>query len=206
MSPDERLLAYSSDITGDEVYVLRFRDLDTGADLPDLLPRTYYGGAWSADSTSFFYTVPDDAYRPYQVWRHVLGTAADQDELVFDEADERFAVDVRGCRSGDVIVISTQKTGSSEDWVIDAHDPAAPARCVEPRREGVEYSCEHARTPDGDRLLIVTDDGATEFRLMQAPLASPARESWTEVVAENPQERLISIDVFVDHYVLTPAA
>jgi oligopeptidase B len=203
VSPDERLLAYSTDLTGDEVYVLRFRDLDAGADLPDVLARTYYGGAWSADSTTFFYTVHDEAYRPYQVWRHVLGTAADQDELVFADEDERFAVDVRGCRSGDVIVISTQKTGSSEEWVIDAHDPAGPARCVEPRRDGVEYFCEHARTPDGDRLLIVTDDGATEFRLMQAPLASPARESWTEVVAENAKERLISVDAFLDHYVLT---
>ena len=76
VSPDEDLLAYSVDTAGDEVFELRFRDLRTGEDLPDRVPRSYYGGAWSADSQSFFYTVHDDAYRPYQVWRHRIGTDA----------------------------------------------------------------------------------------------------------------------------------
>ena len=70
VSPDGRLLAYSVDRTGDEVYRLRFRDLESGDDLADEVPRTYYGGAWSADSDLFFYTVHDEAYRPFQVWRH----------------------------------------------------------------------------------------------------------------------------------------
>ncbi|MEJ7706865.1 MAG: hypothetical protein WKF82_05975 [Nocardioidaceae bacterium] len=88
VSPDERLLAYSVDITGDEVYGLRFRDLESGIDLDDVVPRTYYSGAWSADSTTFFYTVHDAAYRPCQVWRHRLGTPTDEDVLVLEEADE----------------------------------------------------------------------------------------------------------------------
>ena len=74
VSPDERLLAYSVDTVGDEVYALRFRDLRTGEDLPEEAPRTYYGGAWSADSSVFFYVVHDAAYRPYQVWRHRVGS------------------------------------------------------------------------------------------------------------------------------------
>ncbi|RYJ00426.1 MAG: oligopeptidase B, partial [Actinomycetales bacterium] len=47
ISPDESLLAYSVDVQGDEVYELRFRDLHTGSDLDDVVPRSYYGGAWS---------------------------------------------------------------------------------------------------------------------------------------------------------------
>ena len=82
VSPDERVLAYSVDRVGDEVFELRFRDLDTGQDLPDSVPHTYFGGAWSADSGSFFYTVHDAAYRPYQLWRHGLGTAVADDVLV----------------------------------------------------------------------------------------------------------------------------
>ena len=74
VSPDEDLLAYSVDRTGDEVYELRFRDLRTGTELDDVIPRTYYGGGWSADSRWFFYTVHDQAYRPQQVWRHRIGT------------------------------------------------------------------------------------------------------------------------------------
>lgn len=74
LSPDAALLAYSVDRTGDEVYELRFRDLATGADLDEVIPRSYYSGAWSADGATFFYTVHDQAYRPHQVWRHRLGT------------------------------------------------------------------------------------------------------------------------------------
>ena len=74
VSPDQKYLAYSVDRTGDEVYELRFRDLATGADLSEVAPRTYYGGAWSSGSDHFFYTVHDEAYRPYQIWRHALGT------------------------------------------------------------------------------------------------------------------------------------
>ena len=49
VSPDGRLLAWSVDRDGDEVYELRFRDLGTGRDLDEVIPRSYYGGAWSAD-------------------------------------------------------------------------------------------------------------------------------------------------------------
>ena len=107
VSPDERLLAYSVDTTGDEVFTLRFRDLESEppADLADEIPRAYYSGAWSADSTTFFYTVHDEAYRPFQVWRHRIGTPAAEDVLVLTESDEQYDLEVRLTRSGDVIVI-----------------------------------------------------------------------------------------------------
>ncbi len=78
VSPDGRRLAWSVDLAGDEVYGLRFRDLASGEDLPEVVTRTYYGGAWSSDSAAFLYTVHDAAYRPYQVWHHVLGTDPEQ--------------------------------------------------------------------------------------------------------------------------------
>jgi oligopeptidase B len=202
LSPDERLLAYSVDMTGDEVYALRFRDLDTGDDLLDVVPRTYYGGAWSADSSTFFYTVHDQAYRPHQVWRHRLGTPGSDDVLVLTEDDARFDLDIRGCRSGDVIVVTSESRDTSEVWLLDARQPELPARCVEPRRTGLEYACEHACTPAGDRLFIVTNHEATEFRLMSAPLADPRLANWVEVLAENPTERLYGVSAFSKHLVV----
>jgi oligopeptidase B len=203
VSPDERLLAYSVDMTGDEVYALRFRDLETGDDLPDVFPRTYYGGAWSADSTTFFYTVHDQAYRPHQVWRHRLGTPVSDDVLVLTEDDARFDLNIRGCRSGDVIVVWSESRDTSEVWLLDARQPESPPRCVEPRRTGLEYACEHARTPAGDRVFIVTDHEATEYRLMSAPLADPRLANWEEVLAEDPAERLISVTAFSEHLVVS---
>jgi oligopeptidase B len=206
VSPDERMLAYSIDTTGDEVYTLRFRDLEApggGRDLADVILRSYYGGAWSADSQTFFYTVHDEAYRPFQVWRHRLGTPASDDALVLAEPDEQYDFEVEATRSGDLIVIHAANRDTSEVWLVDAHQPDVPPRCVEPRRSHVEYACEHVRTPAGDRLLIVTNDGAQEFRMMSAQLDSPGRSSWVEVLPENPAERLYDVTAFAGHVVTT---
>jgi len=207
VSPDERLLAYSVDRTGDEVYGLRFRDLETGHDLPDEVQRSYYGGAWSAASDYFFYTVHDDSYRPFQVWRHAVGTPAAGDVLVLDEPDERFELDVRGTRSGGLVVLSSSSRDTSEVWVVDSRAPLAPARSVGGRRQGVEYDAEHAVLADGsDTLLIVTNDGAVEFRLVRAPVprhADQDHRAWEPVRPENPAQRLQEAHAFATHVVLS---
>ena len=206
VSPDSRLLAYSVDRAGDEVYQLRFRDLGTGEDLPDQVPRSYYGGAWSAGSDYFFYTVHDDAYRPFQVWRHAMGTPHDQDVLVLEEPDERFELGVRAARSG-LVVIWAGSRDTREVWVIDARAPLEPARSVGGRRRGVEYHAEPAVLPDGtETLLVVTNDDAPEFRLMRCPLPRDAdqdHDTWEPVRPENPAERLESVDAFATHVVLS---
>lgn len=201
VSPDEQLLAYSVDLTGEEVYELRFRDLNTGHDLADSVARTYYTGAWSADSATFFYTVHDDRYRSHEVWRHRVGTDAAEDVLVVAEPDEHFELEVRACRSGDVIEIASMSRDTTQVWLVDAHRPETPARVVEPRRTGVEYRVEHTRTRTGDRLFIVTNDGADEFRMMTASLARPSRDNWVQVLPEYPDERLYSATAFSGHLV-----
>ncbi len=207
VSPDGRLLAYSVDRSGDEVYELRFRDIFSGTDLPDLVPRSYYGGAWSAGSEHFFYTVHDAAYRPFQVWRHRLGTDADQDELVLEEPDERFELNVRGTRSGGLVVMWAESRNTREVWVVDAHDPTCAPRSVGGRRAGIEYDAEHALFPDGgEAMLVVTNDGAAEFRLMHCPVpreADQTHEAWHELRPEHPEERLERVDAFATHCVLS---
>ena len=108
----------------------------SGEDLADVVPRSYYSGAWSADSAYFFYTVHDEAYRPFQVWRHAIGTSYDADVLVLDEPDERFELEVRGTRSGGLVVFWTQSRDTREVWVLDAHDPTSTPRSVGGRRTG----------------------------------------------------------------------
>ncbi|MET0838732.1 MAG: prolyl oligopeptidase family serine peptidase, partial [Marmoricola sp.] len=206
VSPDERLLAYSVDRTGDEVYELRFRDLDTGEDRADVVPRSYYGGAWSADSAYFFYTVHDGAYRPFQVWRHAIGTSHDEDAMVLDEPDERFELSVRATRSGGMVVIWSESRDTHEVWVVDTHRPLDPPRSVGGRRRGVEYHAEHAVLPDGsDCLLVVTNDEAVEFRLARCPVPRDADQdhtTWEPVRPEVPEERLYRVDAFATHVVL----
>lgn len=206
VSPDGGLLAYSVDTDGDEVYQLRFRDLSTGEDLADRVPRSYYGGAWSADSAAFLYTVHDEAYRPYEVRRHVIGTAAEQDTLVLAEPDPRFEINVRTCRSGRLVVLWSASRDTSEVWVLDVDATDAVPRSVGGRRPGVEYHAEHAVLPDGEALLLVTNDGASEFRLARCPVPREAdqdHQDWQPVLAEDPATRLERVDAFATHVVLS---
>ncbi|BCJ73105.1 oligopeptidase B [Catellatospora sp. IY07-71] len=197
-SPDDTLLAYSVDTTGDEVYRLRFRRSATLTDLSEELPRTYYTGAWSADSRSFFYTVHDELFRPHQVWRHVIGTPAEADALVLQEDDARFELTVSASRDGHWIMIEARCRDTAEWHLIPAAAPDTAPAVVAPRRKGVDYRIDHA---DG-RLVIVTDDGAPEFRVMSAPVDSPGREHWTELFASRPGERIVACHALRGHWLV----
>ncbi len=197
VSPSHRLLAYSIDITGAEVFAMRIRDLETGEDLPDLIEGTQYGTAWSADDRHLFYTRPDDAWRSFQIWRHELGTDAAGDVLVYQEDDTHFDVGVDNTRSGRFIVIHSESRTTSEVRLLDARQPLDDARIVEPRSPGHEYAVDH----QGDRLLIVTNLDAVDFRLVEAPIDDPGRASWRDVVPHRPGVRLFGIDAFADHVV-----
>ncbi len=196
VAPDQRLLAYSFDSDGGERHRLRFRDLQTGIDLDDEIPDTYYGLAWADDSTTIFYVLPDDAMRPFEVWRHTLGVT--DDVRVFHEPDERYFVSVGRARSGGVIVVGVESKLTSEAHLIDPADPTQPLRVVEPRTEGVEYAVDHHRDPQGvESLIVVTNaDDATNFKVMRAPMATPGRAHWTEILGHRADVKVDDADVF----------
>ena len=198
VSSDGNLLAWSSDTAGGEEYDLRVRDLRTGVDLDDLVVRTYYGLAWSADGGSIFYTVPDEAMRPFQVWCHVLGSAQADDRLVFQEDDERFFIDVDGSRDERWIVIGAGSRTTSEVFVVPADDPARPPRSVLGRRSGVEYSVE----PWGDRFVIVNNaHDAEDFQISTVLIDDPDAKPVT-LVEHVVGRRINSADAFAGHLVI----
>jgi oligopeptidase B len=198
VSPGHSLLAYATDTTGDERFTLRFRDLASGEDRPEAIEGTSYGAAWAEDDATVFYTRPDDANRPYQVWRHLVGSDPADDVLVFEEPDERFHLGIGRTKDGTYVVIGLGSQITSEVHVIDARAPETPPRVVEPRRQGVEYSVEH----HSGTFLILTNDDAENFRLMAAPAGDPGRGSWRELVAHRAEVRLDGVDAFARHLVL----
>jgi oligopeptidase B len=201
VSPDGRLLAYSTDLSGNERYTMRFKDLQTAELAPDEIPDTFYGGAWSADASAFFYITVDDAWRPYRVWRHAIGTAASEDVLVFEEADAKFNVGVGLTRSKRYLMIGSASSLTSEIRMLDAADPTGEFTVVAPRRPGVDYQVEHQVMVDGtDRLLILHNDGAVNFELAQAMVATPTR--WIPLIPHRDDTRLVGVDAFADHLVV----
>ncbi len=130
---DHTLLAYSVDFNGAERYTLRFRDLATGADLADVVENVTYGLAWADDARTCFYVRPDDAMRPNEVWRHVLGTPTADDALVLREDDERFYLGIERTRSGRFVLIELSSKLTSEVWFVPTDAPDTPPRVIAPR-------------------------------------------------------------------------
>ncbi|MFV2022652.1 S9 family peptidase [Micromonospora sp. LOL_023] len=197
VSADGRWLAYSTDFSGDERFTLRIKDLATGEVLPDEVPSTFYGTAWSADGSALFYLTVDDAWRPYRVWRHQVGTAAADDVVVYQEDDERFWVGVELTRSERFILIDAHSKTTSEVRALPAADPTAEPLVIAPRRQGVDYSVEH----HGHRFLILHNDGAEDFALAYTSVDAPG--DWVPMIEHTPGTRLESVDAFANHLVVS---
>jgi oligopeptidase B len=208
-SPDGKMLAWSADTSGAEIYELRIRDLATGADLPDVITRTYIGAAWSSDSRYLFYTVPDALNRPFQVWRHEVGTSSAGDALVVEEPDQRFELTLEGSRSGELAIITAASRDTTEVRAIHAERPLEVPMIVEPRQRGTEYRIDHARAADGPgTIYIVTDSGEEEFTLRRAPVTAAGSAGWSsvqcpEIAPARADTRLHGCRVLADHLVLS---
>ena len=200
VSPDGKLLAYSTDFSGDERYTLRIKDLVSGDILPDEVPNTGHGATWSLDGSALFYVTVDDAWRPYRVWRHIVGTPTADDVVVFEESDEKFWLGVGISRDEKWLMIGTSSKLTSEVWLLDAGNPTGDFSVVAPRRHGVEYEVEVA----GDRLLVLHNDGAENFELASAPLPGAGDSAvWIPVIPHRADTRLLSVDAFETYLVLS---
>ncbi|MEV0434587.1 S9 family peptidase [Nocardia sp. NPDC050413] len=205
LSHDGNLLAYSVDSTGDERYTLRIKDLRTGELLPDEVVGAAPGATWSLDGTHIFYQTVDESWRPDTVWRHRVGTASTDDVKVFHEPDERYWVSVGATRSEKYLMIWLGSKITTEGWVLESDNPEGEFRVLLPRREGVEYSAEHAVIAGEDRFLILHNDvvdgvKAENFVLAQAPATDPS--DMTILIGHREDVRLEDIDAFADHLVL----
>jgi oligopeptidase B len=197
-SPDHRLLAYSLDTSGDEVYVTRVKDLATEELLPDSIANTYYGLEWSEDGRSLVYITLDDAKRPYQAWRHLLGSTA-PDTLLYEEADERFHLTVHKSRSRRFLFLQMDSAASSEVHYLDAFDSTAVPQLFAARQTDVEYDVEHR----GDTFYIRTTEGGRNYRVLTCPVSDPARANWIEFIPHRAAVMVESVDAFARHLVIT---
>ncbi len=212
VSPDGRLLAFSTDTTGDERFELRVKDLTSQELLPDRILGTTYGATWDLSGTQLFYTTVDEAWRADKVWRHRLGTDPADDVLVHHETDERFWVSVGRSRSNRFLVIGSGSKVTTEYRLLDAGDPTGQFLVVAPRRQGVEYAVEHAVIGGEDVLLVLHNDGAENFELARVSVAdvldpaggdAPSHDLWERLVPHDPAVRLEDVDAFADHLVVS---
>lgn len=197
-SPDHSLLAFGYDDKGSEYYTVAIRDMATGEELADRIPDTSSDIAWANDSKTLFYVKLDENHRPRQVYRHLLGTPVEQDELVYEEANTAFYVSLGQTQSTRFLLIVAHDHETSEVYLIDADNPKTPPRLIAPRITGTEYSVEH----HGEKLIITTNIGdAEDFMVVEAPVSDPAQENWSELVAHKPGRLILDCVAYAGHLV-----
>ena len=197
-SPDHRIFAFAADTVGRRIYTIRFREPDSGRDLPDAIPGAAPNLVWAATGDAIFYVQQDpNTLRWYRVLRHRLGTPASEDEIVFEEEDEAFGVSVSLSRSRAFVLIHCVQTERTEAWAVPADRPDARPRLLLPREDKHEFEIDHFR----GRFYIRTNREAPDFRLVEAPETDPGA-LWSDVVPAREGVQIEGFELFETHLAL----
>ena len=190
---DHRRFAWTVDENGSEFYTLRVKDLETGRPLDDVIERCSGGLVWAGDHQTLFYTLLDDHHRPCKVLRHRVGTDSADDVLVYEESDAGFFLNAGLTESRRFVVIDAHDHVTSEVRLVDATRPDSAPVLVARRDPMTEYDVSH----HGDRLIILTNaDRAEDFRIVEAPVTSPGREHWVDLVPHRPGVLIVGFEVY----------
>ncbi len=192
VSPDHELVAYATDFKGDEIYAIQVLRLTDRQLLVDRLDSTSGNFVWSGDSSCICYTTLNDVHRPYRVYRHRLGSAQQDDELIFEEPDEAFFVSVSVSDSERFIQIALESQITSEVYLLDACNHASQPRLIFERKANIHYEVQDR----GEDLYVLTNDDAVNFRLTKTSLKHPDQTKWSEVIPHQEQVTLTGFQVF----------
>jgi oligopeptidase B len=200
VSPDNGLYAYGIDHVSRRRYTIFIKDLNNGELLADTIANTTGQSVWTADSKTLYYVSKDpETLRAAQVMKHVIGTPATEDKVVFDETDETFAVYLGKTKSKKYITITSDQTLTTEVRLIEAADPEGKVKVFEPRKVDHLYSVDHL---NGKFYIRTNADGATNFKLMSCPENKTGMANWTEVIPHRSDILLENYELFDDYLVV----
>jgi oligopeptidase B len=199
VSNDNKMLAYGVDSISRRLYTIRLKNLETGELLSDEIPDTTGSATWAHDGKTLFYSRKDDGtLRPYKIHRHMLGTPAEKDVLVYEEKDETYSAFVYKTKSKEYIIIALSSALSDEYHFLKANDPNGKFNLFHPREEELEYDIDHFE----NRFFIRTNYKAKNFRLMKTPVSNTSKNAWKEVIPHRDAVLLENFELFNDYMVL----
>lgn len=200
VSEDNTMAVFATDTVGRRQYFLQIKNLETGTIYKDIIENTAGGAVWANDNKTIFYTKKDPVtLRSEKIYKHILGTDAASDTLVYHEKDETFDAFVFKTKSKKYIMVGAHSTITEEYQVLNANDPDGELRMVQPRTRGLEYSVTHYE----DHFYILTNkDGAQNFKLMKTPEDQPSMEHWVDVIPHRKDTLLEDISIFKEYLVL----
>ncbi|MFV9484465.1 S9 family peptidase [Christiangramia sp. ASW11-125] len=201
VSPDNTMVAFGTDTVSRRRYTIRIKNLETGQIYDENIENTTGGSTWANDNKTLYYTKKDpQTLRSFRIYKHILGTDPETDELVYEEEDETFNSYVYKSKSREYIIIGSHSTLTTEYRILDANTPDKEFKIFQPRERGLEYSIAHYK----DNFYIVTNkDDATNFKLMKTPLAKTEKEHWEDVIPHRKDFLLEDIDIFQKYLVVS---
>ncbi len=202
VSPNHGLVAYSLDFDGSETFELKIANITNAYEPFDAVDDIYYGVVWSEDSNYLFYVRTDESMRPYQVFVHKVGTDQLEDELVYEELDERFFVDLGKTSDERFIVIDCQSKKTTEQLLIPSRAPLSPPKVFLSRQEGTEYSLDTHE----NATYLVTNAYRQDFSVVFSETSDPYNDTgnvtWENLLDLSELDKVEGIEIFKSHIVV----
>ena len=201
ISPDNKIVAFSTDVVSRRLYSIQFKNLETGKIYSDKIINSSGSFAWANDNSTLFYTNRDvNTLRNDKIFKHVLNTDYKNDELVYFEKDETFYTNVSKSKSKKFIIISSFSTLTSEFQFLSADNINDSFKLFNKRKRGVEYSINHY---DNHFYIITNKDKAYNYKLMKTKISDTSSEKWIDVIEHRKNVLIEGIDIFKDHLVVS---
>jgi oligopeptidase B len=193
VSPDNKLLAYGIDMVSRRQYKIYIKNLATGEIYKDEIPNTEGGPVWANDNKTIFYTAKNPiTLLSEKIKKHMLGTSADTDKIVYEEKDPSNYIGVDKSKSEKYILIVSQATLSSEVRWINANQPDDAFAVFQPRMKEVLYDVDHAN----GRFYIRTNLHAKNFKIVTCAEDKKQSTNWEDLVAHNDSILISGFDLF----------
>jgi oligopeptidase B len=196
-SPDHSLIAYAVDTTGSEFYAVNIIEAATGALLDSRIADASGSLEWAADSRTLLYVQLDDEHRPRKLLSHVIGGEG-TDPLIHEQDDPAYFLGLDQTLDRRFMLLSVHDHETAEISLIDAANPLSPPRLIVPREAEHDYSVDHH---DGKLIILTNSDGAEDYRIVEAPVATPGREHWREIEAHRQGRLILDVVAFKDFLV-----
>lgn len=198
VSPDNKMIAFTSDTVSRRQYSVYIRNLETGQLVDDQLCNTSESIVWANDNKTIFYVVKDETLRPYKIFRHSIGDDKSRDVMVYHETDSTYGTYISKTKSKKYLVISSFSILADEYRILNADTPEGEFQVFNPREKDLQYEIDHYN----DVFYILTNHKAKNFRLMKTPVAKTNKENWIEVIPHSDSVFLAEFELFDDYIVL----
>jgi len=163
VSHNHSLLGYSLDLNGSEYYTIYVRRIADKQIVTEKIQNTSGGITFSKDSKYIFYTLLNSKHQPKKIFRHKIGSSQKEDELIYEEFDERFTVGMGGLTSDrKFFLVNTSDHSTTETHYFLADMEKINLRLFQKRKEKIRYDIDSWQ---GHFYIHTNQDNCPDYKI-----------------------------------------